>query len=302
MRPWSRSRALSKKADPPTRSYLALVEGTGNGLPVVPTTARKILRAALEATPKGPWSAKLRLELAGVELAAGRADEAETLARVEAIGLLAGDRKDRLAEVYHAFARRLLKPDDPVTPADPKAAYDLLVQARSLAKGEALRATLLFALAKAAQQQKNHAQAITDYQAYLKDYPKGADRWEARFLLGAAQLNANQAVAARMTWVDLAREIQKLDANAPPEAIDVRKRALYQIARTYGIPTPPDDTAPESGRRRVASIFDGVPRAPARGESRLSDRSGVPRARQERRRAGGFHAVGQGRRLQGRKR
>ena len=122
------------------RAYYAWIRAIAQRLDRRPDAARATLRAALDAAPKGPWAAKIRLELAGVELAAGRPSEAEALARTEAESLLAGDRRDRLAEVYHAFARRLLKPDDPVTPPDPNAAYDLLTQAYSLAKGEALRA------------------------------------------------------------------------------------------------------------------------------------------------------------------
>ena len=115
--------ALVKRAptltSPADGSYNALILGTAQRLGGKPEAARATFRAALDAAPKGPWAPKIRLELAGVELAAGLAAEAEPLARSEAERLLAGDRKDRLAEVYHAFARRLLKPDNPVTPADP---------------------------------------------------------------------------------------------------------------------------------------------------------------------------------------
>ena len=77
--------------------------------------------------------------------------------------LLAGDRKDRLAEVYRGFADRLLSPDLPTIPADPEGAYALLAQARSLAKGEALRASLLLAMARASQKAGNHARAIARF-------------------------------------------------------------------------------------------------------------------------------------------
>src|SRR5262249_26183154 len=143
-------KALAATAvDPAARAYLAMVEGIAQRLDSRPDAARATFRAALDAAPKGPWAAKLRLQLAAGELASGRASEAEALARHGAEALLSGDRKDRLVEVYHAFARRLLQPDDPVTPPDPKAAYDLLAQARALGKGERLRAALLFSMARA---------------------------------------------------------------------------------------------------------------------------------------------------------
>ena len=123
--------------------------------------------------PTGRWVPKIRFELAAIELAAGNLAAAEELARAEAIRLLSDDRKDRLAEVYHAFARRLLEPDDPVIPPDPNAACELLSQARDLAKSPALRARLLFAMGRASQKAGNFPRAIENFQAYLKEYPDG---------------------------------------------------------------------------------------------------------------------------------
>ena len=189
-----------------------------------------------------------------VEVAAGKFAAAEALAREEAEGLLAADRKDRLAEVYRGFADRLLKPDLPTIPADPEGAYALLVQARSLAKGETLRASLLLAMARASQKAGNHGRAIADFQAYLGEYPRGADRSAARYGLGESQLAAGQALPARLTWTDLARDLEKVDTK---EAADTRARALYWIARTHGVPAPPDDAQMELGvaalRRMIAS-------------------------------------------------
>ena len=71
------------------------------------------VEAAAADSRSGRWIPKIRFELAAIELAAGNLAVAEELARSEAIRLLADDRKDRLAEVYHAFARKLLEPDDP---------------------------------------------------------------------------------------------------------------------------------------------------------------------------------------------
>ncbi|WP_193378437.1 MG2 domain-containing protein, partial [Singulisphaera acidiphila] len=153
---------------------------------------------------------------------------------------LTGDRKDRLAEVYHAFARSLLKPNDPVTPADPNGAYDLLVQARALAKGEALRASLLLSMARASQAAGNAPRAIQDLQLYLKESPKGADRVEVRYRLGDAQRHTGQALAARLTWADLAASGKPLTNKGED---DYRARALYGVALTHGIPKPPNDAS-----------------------------------------------------------
>ncbi|MFO0952539.1 MAG: tetratricopeptide repeat protein [Isosphaeraceae bacterium] len=237
------------------RSYVALVRGTSQRLAGKVDQARATLLEALAANRVGVWSAKIRLELAGIELAAGRHAEAEALARSQAETLLAGDRKDRLAQVYYTFAKRLLKPDDPVTPADPNGAYALLEQARSLAKGASLRGELLFAMGKASQQAGNPGRAIQDFQNYLKDYPRGTNAAESRYRLGEAQRVAGQTLAARLTWSDLVRDLD--GKAATPDAVESRARAMYGIALTYGIPAPPNDTSLNLGvtalRRFIAA-------------------------------------------------
>ena len=125
------------------RAYLGFLQGITERLAGHNDAARATLRAAAAENPTGRWLPKIRFELAAIELAAGNLPVAEELARSEAIRLLSDDRKDRLAEVYHAFARRLLEPDDPVIQPDPNAAWALLSQARDLAKSPVLRAAPL---------------------------------------------------------------------------------------------------------------------------------------------------------------
>ncbi len=228
------------------RAYLALIRGTAERLAGKTDAARGTWTDALKADPKGPWSAKIRYELASLELAAGRAAAAEELGRAEAERLLAGDRKDHLAEVYYAFARRLLKPDDPVTPPDPKGAYELLNQARGLAKGPALVATLRLELAHAASASGNHAQAVAEFQVYLKD-PKAPERAAAQYGLAESQFHLGQLPAARATWTDLAADLEKPPGRDRPDAAEIRAKALYQVAATYQIPAPPDDAQLELG-------------------------------------------------------
>jgi len=270
-------RMIAEGKTPDDKSYFRFVRGIAERLGGKPAEARATLAAALEADPKGPWASKIRFELAAVELAAGRPAAAEILARAEAETLLAPERKDRLAEVYHAFARRLLKPDDPITPPDPAGAYALLRLARDLAKGEALRASLLFAMARAGQEAASHPAAnpapnqaaavgtmsdpVRDFTAYLAEYPRGADRNLARFHLAEAQLQRGQAVPARLTWTDLARDLASATAKAPDAALsELRARSLYQISRTFGIPAPGDDISLNLG---VAALRRFLADAPA---------------------------------------
>ncbi len=171
-------------------------------------------------------------------MAAGKFADAERLARTDTEILLDPRRKDALADVYRGFAERLLKPDSPTTPSDPEGAHALLAQALNLAKGEATRAAIRLRMGHASQLAGNPGRAMADYQAYLNEFPKGPDRSTARFHLGESQLGSGQALPARLTWTDLAHDLEKVDTR---EAADFRARSFFGISRTYGLPNPPDD-------------------------------------------------------------
>lgn len=212
--------------------------------------ASKLLVAAVEAAPSGPWAAKIRASLAALHLAQGRPAEAEALARREVIAFLAPERKDRLAGIYRDFARSLLVPNDPFGHPDAEAAHALLLQARSLAKGDKLRASLLAEAAQASRKAKNWNRAIKEYQDYLKDHPKGEDRDAVRFALAEAESNAGKRVEARVGWSDLARD---LAARTDPPSRALRTQALYHAARTYGAaPVPVNPGASRGGFQSVA--------------------------------------------------
>jgi len=230
-------RPAREASDPAARAYLGLIRATALRLAGKLDEARVVLVAAIEASPKGPWAPKLRGDLAAVHLAQGRPKEAEALARADVSALLAGDRKDRLAGVYRAYAARLLATDGPFAKPDPEAAHGLLVQARSAARGEPLRARLLFEAASASRKAGQIGRAVEEYQAYVKEAPAGPDRDAARFAMGEALEAAGRVPAARSTWSDLARENRP---GGPPASADLRARALYRIAWTYAAPPPPD--------------------------------------------------------------
>ena len=261
------------------RSFARLVRGTAARLAGRPDDARATWQAALDAEPRGVWGNKLRGELAALELATGHPDRAEALARAEAETLLAPDRKDRLAGVYREFARRLLDPPSPNIPANPRAAYVLLAQARDLARGATLRAELLSAMGRAgqaallkpetapAQGQATPsgptADPIRDYTAYLREYPAGADRDRVRFHLGEVQLALPNPIAARGTWTDLARDLGRgpvVERDRDRQAL--RGRALAGIARTYGMPTPPDNRNLDLGVAALRAFLAATPADP----------------------------------------
>ncbi len=239
-----------------SRAYAALVGGVARRLAGQLDDARTILSDAIKADPKGRWAAKLRSELAAVEIAAGQFERAENLAASEAQSLLDDGRKDRLAAVYRSFADRLLKPESPTIAPNPEAAHALLEQGRNLAKGSALRAELLAAMARASTSAKNPGRAIAEFQLYLSEYPQGADRFAVRFDLGEVQLTAGQANPARTSWLDLARDLEKVDTK---DAQNLRARALYGVARTYGMPTPGNDSNLNLGVAALRRVVDAYP-------------------------------------------
>ena len=255
----------AKAADDDERAYLSFLSAIAERAAGRRDVARTSLESALKAYPRSAWTPKIRFELAVVELSAGNLAKAEDLARAEALPLLADDRKDRLAEGYQSFATRLLKPDDPAVPADPKGAWELLAQARTLAKGEAVRASLEFAIGRTSFALKENARAIQEFQGYLRDHPKGADRFAARVALGEAQRADNRLLDARITWTDLARDVDRLKPDeVSPEARDSRILALAEIPSTYGIPSPPDDASLNLGVaaiQRFLEAYPGHPRA-----------------------------------------
>ncbi|GIW86820.1 MAG: hypothetical protein KatS3mg108_1144 [Isosphaeraceae bacterium] len=241
------------------RDYVALVRSIALRLGERPQDAARLAEATLKARPNGRWAAKLKAELVANHLAAGQYAAAEELARQEVERLLSGDRKDRLAAVYEEFARRLLEPTEPTATADPEGAYGLLAQARELARGPEVRAKLLMAMGRTSQKAGNAGRAIESYQLYLKEYPKGAEAEEARYALGEAQLAAGQTLAARLTWTDLARALEGQDTKGAQE---LRGRALFQISRTYGLPTPADDTSLNLGIASLKRLLEAYPDHP----------------------------------------
>ena len=193
------------------RAYLAYLRAVAERLAGNRDAARATLKDAMRAAPANRWAAKIRYELAGVELAAGNLAEAEALTRAEAGRLLAPDRKDGLAEVYHAFAIRLLEPGDPwsrptrtppMTCSTRRATWP-----RARAPGPVCRG---HEPGQPGGQQPRRG-AIQDCEAYLKDFADGVRSFRASGS-GWARRSRRSTRSCRpgSTWSDLARDIERL--------------------------------------------------------------------------------------------
>ena len=147
------------------------------------------------------------------------------------------------------------------------------------------------------------ARAIENFQQYLKEYPQGADRFAVRLQLGEAQRKTNQLLPARLTWTDLARDIERSKpAELPEDLAAIRADALYEIASTYGIPNPPDDTSLNQGVAALRRFLAAFPAHPKAVRAAYLDRRVVSGPRQEHRGTRGLHPVPQGGRIPGRDR
>src|SRR5208337_3432803 len=284
------------------RAYLGYLQGVTERLAGHNDAARATLRAAAAENPTGRWLPKIRFELSAIELAAGNLPVAEELARSEAIRLLSDDRKDRLAEVYHAFARRLLEPDDPVIQPDPKAAWDLLSQARDLAKSPVLRAAPL--------RDRPHQPdggVLPQGDRPFPGLPQGVSRrsrppgrsispWRVPAPIrsaspGPADLGRSRT-RHRAAKASRSRQGRAEHPSKCPrrDSVDVRHS---QSTRRH---------EHEPGRCRPSAFSLGLPRASAGGEGCLRDRRHLSGPWQERPGACGPVSLPQGRWLQGRDR
>ena len=190
----------------------------------------------------------------------------------------------------------------PVTPPDPEGAYALLAQARDLAKGrDAPRPAPASRWPAPARPPGNHARAIEDFQAYLKEYPKGADRAAARFHLGEAQLPP--ASPAGPADLDRPGPRPRRRPGRPKDADDAPRPGPLRDRPHLRHPQPARRHQPEPRRRRPAAVPGRRTRRTRwpSGPPTRSARRTWPGAR-ARRRSTALHRVPQGRGLPGRDR
>ena len=266
-RPPSNSPSSFKKSLRPTIKHISLMyrgsrsawattetpPATRSKSPSRPARRAAGLPRSATSSPESSWRA-------------GNMAPAEELARAEAERLLSGDRKDQLAGIYHDYARRLLETGDPLIAPDPKAAYELLVQARELAESPRVRASLLYRHGSSQHGGVNPARAIENFQLYVREYPAGADRLSVR-LPARRRPAEDQSASARPANLDRPRSRDR--AHRGRRSLPRKSRRFapirsMSIASTYGIPNPPDDTSLNQGvaaLRRFLSAYPSSPKA-----------------------------------------
>ena len=208
--------------------------------------------------PKSHWRLKAIFLKARVYVDQRDFEKAEAIYAAEATRLLSAERKHELASVIVRFADALSKTPDPKDVGAPKPdygkAYKLYTKALEMEIARDLRDQVMYKKAYVIQLANNHAQAIKDYQAYLREFdpdwtgpvgsvrrmsmqktiepkPAGKHRFEARYRINKSLIATNQHANARQNLEDLIA----LLANEKDQDT-LKANATWQIVRTYQLP------------------------------------------------------------------
>ena len=220
-----------------TRAFHDLVRALSLRLEAKPAESAALVRKRLAADPETPWTAKLRGELEVSELAAGKPQMAQQLARADVESLLAPVRKDSLAGVYRGFARQLLEPTEALTQPNYAAAAPFLIQAREVAESETLKNDLTYQLARLFLDQGNPGQAVAELDALIRIEKRPEIKNQAKFDLGLAQFRSGQHPLAKRTWTDIARSLESASAT-DKSATTLKNDCYYAVALASGLQFP----------------------------------------------------------------
>ncbi len=243
--------AALKKKDAP-KDYLGYLRGRALHLQKKYPEAVKAYEQVAKLYPDGRWARRARFAK-GVSLARkGDFRAAELVYRAEAEYLLSLDRKQEIADIYLEFAEAYFKPPKETDKPDYNKALRFYQQALAVGPQPQSRQEIEQQIARCHQKLGKHADAMRLYQKFIKDHPDSSLMVEARFRLGESQLDSGNAILARRTWQDLLA----LFSDDKSERI---AEATHNIARTYSIPTPGDNTQLDLGVAALESFIEKYP-------------------------------------------
>tara|TARA_R110002073_G_scaffold69905_2_gene173173 strand:- start:1750 stop:10116 length:8367 start_codon:yes stop_codon:yes gene_type:complete len=204
--------------------------------------------------PDSAWVPRARFGRAHVMVLRHQYKDAGAIYAAEAERLLSRDRKDELAKLYLEYADRYFEgiaSEDPsqLKKPDYKQALTYYIEAVKLGPSASLRQTIEFRIARCQEELQSYGAARLAYQDFLKEYKRAdpesdaaappATLAEATFRLGDVELKLGKNAEARKTWQDFLSSWKAVDAGEDTVAIDeYLARAEYEIAHTYGLPTP----------------------------------------------------------------
>jgi len=229
--------------------------------------AIKAADALIARRPASPWKPKARFLKAKAMIELRDFKGAEAIYEAEANRLLSEARKQEVAGVIIKFADALATKPDPddvgAPPPNYTKAYNLYAKALAMEIARALRDEVMFKRARTIQLAGKHAQAVTDYRAYLAEFdpdwtgpvgsaarlanqkrenppPAGKHPLQVRYRLAESQLGAGDHRSARVNTEDLLTLIDRQNAakKAGPETARLIADARWLGVRTYRLPNP----------------------------------------------------------------
>ncbi len=249
--------AALKEAKTNAKDYLLYLKGRA-------LTDQKQYDQALETFlklekdyPKSDWLSRSRFGRAEVFQRKRDYQKAGEIYQAEAQRLLSDGRRDELTGIYLEFAKRYFEGVPVAGPtSEKKPDYQLALtyyqESLKLRPSLKLRQEIELKIARCHQELGQFDQAIAAYEKFLKDYasPKTDDRLnapadleiEARYRLGKTQLAQGHSADARKTWQDFLRS--PLAKKADKDRI---AQITYELAHTFGVPSPGSESAMELG-------------------------------------------------------
>jgi uncharacterized protein YfaS (alpha-2-macroglobulin family)/outer membrane protein assembly factor BamD (BamD/ComL family) len=224
---------------------------------------------------KDIWARRARFARAVTLAKKGDFASAETIYRAEAEYLLSHERKQELADVYLSFARKYATPRDEKSPADqPQPDYPKALQffqaALELGPKPSLRPEIELQMADCYRLSGNPQEAINRYREFVKKRADDPRIVEARFRLGQSHLAAGNPSEARPAWQDLLALVPADRKPARPEDDDFLAQAAFQVAATYGMPTPTNDDDLALGTTALEAMIERFPNHKLAGKARVA--------------------------------
>ena len=149
------------------REYLLYRRGLARLYSAQYAPAIETFRRQLDRYPDGRWRAKARFRLAESHVQRGEHRAAEAIYAEEVRRLVGPARKDRLAQVYVAFADDFFSPKDRFTKPDYEKARTFYSRALEVGLSDPGRDTVRFNRASATERLGKFGEAAREYQAYL---------------------------------------------------------------------------------------------------------------------------------------
>ncbi|UCG15334.1 MAG: tetratricopeptide repeat protein [Phycisphaerales bacterium] len=239
----------------------------------------------LEQFPDGPWAPKARFRKADAHVALKQFEAAERIYGDCVRALVGEGRRAEIAKVYLEFAEEYYSPPEALTKPDYQRARGFYERALELEPGEALRDEILYKRALCNHMLEEWATAVSQYEQYLiifdPDYralekqrrqnaplpaaarQTGKRRLAARLGLAQSRFFMGNMIDARRACQDLLTLLDKAgkDRERSQETTDIWIKATYLLAKTYGIPEPPDAESLALGVQTLEKLLHAHPAA-----------------------------------------